>query len=245
MFTIEDGLPAPRSDVETTVVERDPIPVLRLRGISETPLAAIAELTFAYGAHSVHFSADEPREFRSVEANGVSLWPRRYEFEAAARAALDSHGLHLVTWPEIQFIKHRNSTLRFSGTGEQRWVQFLDGVVPALRAGGWRIEIDSSFPYELIEADDWDAQIEPSVNNWFEFDLGINVGRERVSLLPIVISALRELGIRSHDGLARLGDGATVYGRVREGAFVALPAQRIAPLLATLVELFDAPLTRE
>ena len=89
----------------------------RLRGISETPLAAIAELTFAYGAHSVHFSADEPREFRSVEANGVSLWPRRYEFEAAARAALDSHGLHLVTWPEIQFIKHRNSTLRFPGTG--------------------------------------------------------------------------------------------------------------------------------
>jgi superfamily II DNA or RNA helicase len=231
--------------VFTSVIERDPVAVLRLRGFSETPLAAIAELTFAYGAHAVHFSADEPHEFQSVEADGVGLWPRRYEFEAAARAALDSHGLHLVTWPEIQFIKHRNSTLRFPGTGEQRWVQFLDGVVPALRASGWRVEIDSSFPYELVEADDWDAQIQPSVNNWFEFDLGINVGGERVSLLPIVIGALRELGIRSYDGLAQLGDGATVYGRVREGAFVALPAQRIAPLLATLVELFDAPLTRD
>jgi SNF2 family DNA or RNA helicase len=241
-----NGIPAPLPDVETTVIERDPIPVLRLRGLLETPLAAIAELTFAYGAHSVHFSADEPREFQSsVEADGVSLWPRRYEFEAAARAALDSHGLHLVTWPEIQYIQHRNSTLRFPGTGEKRWVQFLDGVVPALRASGWRVEIDSSFPYELLETDEWDAQIEPSVNNWFEFDLGINVGGERVSLLPIVIGALRELGIRSHDELAQLGDGATVYGRVREGAFVALPAQRIAPLLATLVELFDAPLTRE
>ncbi|MGC2632955.1 MAG: hypothetical protein WA215_01955, partial [Candidatus Cybelea sp.] len=214
------------------MIERDPIPVLRLRGFSETPLAAVAELTFAYGAHSVHFSADEPREFQSVHAGSVSLWPRRYEFEAAARTALDSHGLHLVTWPEIQFIQHRNSTLRFPGAGERRWVQFLDGVVPELRASGWRVEIDSSFPYELVEADDWDAQIEPSVNNWFEFDLGINVGGERVSLLPIIIGALRELSIRSNDELAQLGEGATVYGRVREGAFVALPAQRIAPLLA-------------
>jgi SNF2 family DNA or RNA helicase len=240
-----DGLPAPRPDVETILVERDPVAVLRLRGFSESSLKAVAELTFAYGAHSIHFSADAPREFQSEEANGVSIWPRRYEFEAAARAALDTYGLHLVTWPEIQFVRHRNSTLRFPGTGERRWVQFLDAVVPALRAGGWRVEIDSSFPYELVEADDWDAQIEPSANNWFEFDLGINVGGERVSLLPIVIGALRELGIRSHDELTQLGDGATVYGRLREGAFVALPAQRIAPLLATLVELFDAPLTRE
>lgn len=240
-----NGLPAPRPDVETTVIERDPVPVLRLRESSAPSLAAVAELTFAYGAHSVHFSADAPREFRTVDAGRVTLWPRGYEFEAAARATLDNYGLHLVTWPEIQYIEHRNSTLRFPGIGEQRWVQFLDGAVPALRANGWRVEIDSSFPYELIEADDWDAQVEPSVNNWFEFDLGINVGGERVSLLPIVIGALREHGIRSHDQLARLGDGATVYGRVREGAFVALPAQRIAPLLATLVELFDTPLTRE
>ncbi|MGC9992200.1 MAG: DEAD/DEAH box helicase [Candidatus Cybelea sp.] len=240
-----NGLPAPRPDVKTTLIERDPVPVLRLRGFSSPSLAAVAELTFAYGAHSVHFSADAPREFQSVDDGRANLWPRRYEFEAAARAALDRYGLHLVTWPEIQYIEHRNSTLRFPGTGEQRWVQFLDGAVPALRANGWRVEIDSSFPYELIDTGDWDAQVEPSVNNWFEFDLGINVGGKRVSLLPIVIEALRGLGIRSHDELAQLGDGATVYGRVREGAFVALPAQRIAPLLATLVELFDTPLTRE
>src|SRR5579863_2005141 len=240
-----NGLPAPRPDVETTVIERDPVAVLRLRASPAPSLAAVAELTFAYGAHSVHFSTDAPRDLQSEEAGGISLWPRRYEFEAAARAALDSYGLHLVTWPEIQYIEHRNSTLRFPGTGERRWVQFLDGAVPALRASGWRVEIDPSFPYELLETDDWDAQVEPSVNNWFEFDLGINVGGRRVSLLPIVIDALRELGIRSHDQLTQLGNDATVYGRVREGAFVALPAARIAPLLATLVELFDAPLTSE
>ncbi len=182
---------------------------------------------------------------RSSRSSGVgTLWPRRDEFEAAARTALDEYGLHLVGWPEIQYVEHNSSTLRFPLPDERRWVRFLGHAVPKLRASGWRIEIDPSFPYELIDAGDWDAQIEESANHWFEFDLGITVGGKRVSLLPIVIDALRELGVRSNQELAEL-NAETIYGRVREGAFVALPAARIAPLLAALVELFDAPLTRE
>ncbi|HEY1883008.1 MAG TPA: DEAD/DEAH box helicase [Candidatus Cybelea sp.] len=227
-----------------TIIERDPVPVLLLRGFSAPPPAAVAELTFEYGTHVVELSADEPDQFESVERGHIVLWPRRDEFEAAARAALDTYGLYLVGWPEIQYVEHRSSTLRFPVPDEQRWVRFLGHAVPALRARGWRIEIDPSFPYELIDAGEWDAQIEASANHWFEFDLGITVGGERVSLLPIVVDALRELGVRSHQELADL-NAETVYGRVRGGAFVALPAARIAPLLAALVELFDAPLTRE
>ncbi|HEX4012768.1 MAG TPA: DEAD/DEAH box helicase [Candidatus Cybelea sp.] len=239
------GPPAPQPDVETVVLERDPTPVLRLRGFAPSPPAAVAEVAFAYGANTVPLSSDVPREFESKEDGRVTIWPRQQEFEAAARAKLDEYGLHLLGWPELQYVANHNAALRFPGAGEQRWVRFLGNGVPALRASGWRIEIEPSFPYELIEAGEWDAQIEASANHWFEFDLGITVGSERVSLLPIVIDALRDLGIRSHQDLAALDADTTVYGRVREGAFVALPAKRIAPLLATLVELFDTPLTRE
>lgn len=239
------GLPPPQPDVETTIVEEDPVPVLRLRGLSDPPPGAVAELTFAYGTHSARSRNAEPREFQTIGSGHIRLWRRRFEFETAARAALEAQGLIPVMWPEIQHIKHRSSTVRFPGSGERRWVQFLDSIVPELRAQGWKIEIDPSFPYELIEADDWDAQIEPSENNWFEFDLGINIGGERVSLLPIVVDALRDFGIRSHEELAQLGEGANVYGRLPSGAFVALPARRIAPLLAALIELFDAPLTND
>ena len=214
-------------------------------GFLGTTAAAVAEVTFAYGEHIVQLSANEPREFHATEASRVSTWPRQDAFEAAARATLDVYGLHLVGWPEIQHIKHRSSTLRFTGSGEQRWPAFLGNAVPALRERGWRIEIDPSFPYELIQAGEWDARIEASENRWFDFDLGITVGAERVSLLPVVLEALRNLGIRSSGELAKLDPNATVYGRVRQGAFVALPVRRIAPLLAALVELFDAPLTRE
>lgn len=240
-----DILPAPQPDVETTVVERDPVPVLRLRGFSATPLAAVAELTFLYGKHAVHFNADRPREFRTMEGRRHTIWPRRDEFEAAARTALDEYGFYLAGWPEIQYIERRTSTLRLPGSAERRWAHFLHDGLPALRARGWRVEIDESFPYEVIDGGVWDAAIEPSRNNWFEFDLGITVGGERVSLLPIIIGALREHGIASPDDFARLGEDATVYGRLPGGAFVALPAQRVAPLVTALVELFDAPLTNE
>ncbi len=237
-----DGAAAPQADVETTVVERDPVPVLRLRGFAMPPPAALAELSFAYRADTVHLSDDEPRDFRSMDEGRLEVWPRRAEFEEAARATLGEYGLHLVGWPEMQYVKHRSATLRFPGLGEQRWAHLLEQAVPALRESGWRVEIDPTFPYELI-AGEWDAQIEESANHWFEFDLGITVDGERVSLLPIVIEALRDFGVRSHRELANLDPHATVYGRVREGTFVALPAKRIAPLLSALVELFDTPLT--
>lgn len=96
-----------------TVVERDPVPVLLLRGFSSPPPAAVAELTFEYGAHVVELSADKPDAFESVERDRTVLWPRRDEFEAAARTALDEYGLHLVGWPEIQYVEHKSSTLRF------------------------------------------------------------------------------------------------------------------------------------
>jgi len=217
-----NGAPPPQTDVETEIVERDPIPVLRLSG--STDFAALAELRFAYGRHRV-LPDDKTTELQEPGDGRVLIWPRRREFEASTRDAL--------------------ANLGFPPANERRWAHLLDVVVPRLRESGWVIEIDPSFPFELVDAGDWDARIEASENRWFDFDLGITVGGERLSLLPIVVDALRELGISSVPQLARLGDGASVYGRLPNGAFVALPAARIAPILSTLVELLDAPLSDE
>ena len=210
--------------------------------VSAPPPAAVAELTFEYGAHVVELSAEKPDAFELTERGRTVLWPRRDEFEAAARTALDEYGLHLVGW-RIQVCRAESSTLRFPLPDERRWVRFLGMPFRscARAAGGSRSSLVS---VRVDRRGDWDAQIEESANHWFEFDLGITVGGKRVALLPIVIDALRELGVRSNQELAEL-NAETVYGRVREGAFVALPAARIAPLVAALVELFDEPLTRE
>lgn len=239
------GVPAPKSDIETTIVERDPVPVLRLRGFSAPTLDAVAELTFAYGTNEVHFSVDLPRDFQSIDGTHLEVWPRQYDFEAAARARLGEYGLHLANWPAVQYIEHKTSTLCFTGSHAHDWATFLHDAVPALRASGWRIDIDATFPYSLIDDAQWDASIEPSTTRWFDFDLGVDVEGKRVSLLPVVVDALRDHGIRSHEDLAKLGERGMLYGRLPNGAFVTLPAQRIAPLLAVLIELFDAPLMHD
>ncbi len=235
------GAPPPHTDVRTEIVERDPTPVLRLRAVGE-PLAAVAELAYAYGARTVR-PGEAIQEFQEVTGNHVTIWPRQYEFEASARDTLSSHGLVQVGWPESQFVDRGSYVLRFPDANSGRWARLLDVGIPSLRESGWTVEIESSFPYELVDAGEWDARIEASENRWFEFDLGIEVGGERLSLLPVVVDALREFGIHSAAQLAQLGAGATVYGRLHSGAFIALPAARIVPILATLVELLDAPLS--
>ncbi len=248
-----NAVPAPLPDIATEIVERDPVAVLRLHGIEtgqprSPALAAVvpafAELAFEYGSHRVRLS-DAAREFQEIKNGRIVLWPRRAQFEAAARAQLAVHGFEPLGWPEVQYVEHRGSALHFPGTAEQHWARFLGSGVAELEARGWSVQIEPSFPYEIVEAGEWDARVEPAENRWFEFDLGINIGQERVSLLPIVVDALRNLGVRSQADLAQLGKDAVVYGRLAEGKFVALPAERIAPLLATLIELFDEPITEE
>src|SRR5580698_3357657 len=180
------------------IVERDPVPVLALRGFPVQALDAVAELTFAYGEESVHFSVDRPHEFQTTHDNRLHVWPRRYEFESAAREVLAAYGLHLANWPALQYIEHTTSTLCFTGSQGQQWARFLDDAVPVLRASGWRIEIDPTFPYSLIDATEWDAQIEASQTRWFEFDLGIDVGQAFVAA-----AGGRRRAARSRHPLAR------------------------------------------
>jgi superfamily II DNA or RNA helicase len=231
---IAHAVPPPQSDAQLNVIERDPIVRLLLRG---NP--AIAELSFAYGDKTVR--PDEPTfEFQETNAQGiVTMWPRRLAFEATARATLAEYGLRSIAWPQAQF-----------EAAERSWVRFLDDAVPALRERGWQIEIDPTFPYEVVHIDDaaWDAEIVASENRWFELDIGIDLEGKRVSLLPVVVDALQTLGVQSIAQLNAELSGPharTLYGRLPNGAFAALPPERIGRIVSTLVELFDAPLNKE
>ena len=64
------------------------------------------------------------------------------------------------------------------------------------------------------------------------------VDGERVSLLPVLAEALRRLAPGT--AAAELADATTFYARLEDGRVLALPAERVRPRLATLVELFDA-----
>lgn len=242
------GVKGPSAVIDEPVVERDPTPLLRLSAYTPPPHAgygatdsfATAELQFGYGEHVVAPS-DPTQEFRIVDGLLVATWPRHHAFERAADAQLEELGFTHLGWPHTQHVD-RERGLRWLASGEeQRWITFLSQTVPQLRKIGWRIDIDDIFPYTIVEAgEEWDAELSESESRWFELDLGIDIGGERVPLLPVLIEALATNGIRSADDLTALAARAEpIYGKLPNGAFVALPAARVARVLATLVDLFD------
>ncbi|MBV9270678.1 MAG: DEAD/DEAH box helicase [Candidatus Eremiobacteraeota bacterium] len=132
-------------------------------------------------------------------------------------------------------------SLRLADDDERRWIDFIGATVPQLRAEGWRVEIDDEFPYVILDTEDeWHADLTETGARWFELELGIDVGGERVTLLPVLIDALSHYGVRSGDDLTQLAARSEpIFGRLPSGAYVALPPARVARALAALVDLFD------
>ena len=208
---------------------------LALRGFP-----AIADLTFAYG-NTIVGPDDVTFDFQETNEQGVAMaWPRRLAFEAAARATLAEYGLQPIAWPRGQFVSYGPIVGAVSRTPPFQFCAIVAGRSKPIR----RFRMRSC----IIDDATWDAAIVESANHWFELDIGIDLGEQRVSLLPVVVDALQTLGVHTAEELAAKLSGErvrTLYGRLPNGAFAALPSERIERIVSTLVELFDAPLTKE
>ncbi|MGF7176030.1 DEAD/DEAH box helicase [Azospirillum doebereinerae] len=150
------------------------------------------------------------------------------------------------------------------------WLTVCHSVLPALRGEGWIVEIDPDFPYQLAEAPgNWSFEIgDGSGIDWFGLSLGVDVGRERVDLLPVLRSVIAALDAIDADAVSpddaffdihddfRDGNGASEEPRGLDAAldalapdgilfvpvagnrFLPLEAERLRPLLGVLMELF-------
>ncbi|XKH38924.1 SNF2-related protein [Azospirillum doebereinerae] len=135
---------------------------------------------------------------------------------------------------------------------------------------GWIVEIDPNFPYQVVEAPgNWSFEIgDGSGIDWFGLSLGVDVGGERVDLLPILRSVIAALDAIDADAVSpddaffdihddfRDGNGASEGPRGLDAAldalapdgilfvpvagnrFLPLEAERLRPLLGVLMELF-------
>jgi superfamily II DNA or RNA helicase len=230
------GADAPASSTPTQFVDDEPIPILRLDAVQ----FAFAELRFAYGSRIVG-TRDREDAFDVGTGNddAQKIWPRRRDAEERARRRLIQAGFMPVESEDAaQDPRRLRDAFRLAAGNDAAWARFVHVDVPRLRADGWRVEIASSFELEIVEpGDDWDARFVESDNRWFDLDLGITIQGERVALLPILVEALRD---RDAFAAGPAVEGEPFFARLPSGAFAVLPAERIARLLATLVELFDA-----
>lgn len=138
----------------------------------------------------------------------------------------------------------------------QEWLRLVTVGVPALRAQGWEIAFDSTFPYRVVEPGEWYADLRSDRQaDWFDLTLGVVVDGRRVNLLPALTRYLQS----SFGGHPEQGQdtpawepscfslGESCLLRLEDGTHLAVPLARIRRIAETLVELFDrtGPQARE
>ena len=120
------------------------------------------------------------------------------------------------------------------------WTNFMQDSVPLLREQGWQITIESSFPYNVVYADnEWYAEIEENDGiDWFSVELGVYIEGKRFNLVPILLHLLKkEQDIFTI--ISKLPAKAPLLVLMEDGRRLALPSERAKILLSTLQHLFS------
>ena len=122
------------------------------------------------------------------------------------------------------------------------WTNFCLVELPALKAAGWRVEVEPGFRFDFAQVDEWTATVEEgSGNDWFGLELGIQVDGQKLNLTPILLNLIRQFPKQlTPAALAQMTDDQNILiGTLPDGRPLILPPSRVRGILSVLVELFD------
>lgn len=215
-----------------------PVPVLALQmrvQQPKMPARPVAILAFDYGAHRLPLNLQQ-RQTEIVTAAQSIFVLRQRGVEVAALEQLLALGLVSCELPAPA------NTLSAFSIGEgpdnpELWQPLLEAL-PELRQQGWRIEQDSDFNLQILDAKPY-LQVSDGKQSGFELAIQVDVSGQQVPLLPLISQYLR------HYGLPTAGE--TIWLSLPQGK-LAIPMALIQPLIDTIVELLNlqkSPLTLE
>jgi superfamily II DNA or RNA helicase len=251
------NLPTPSPIPIDRLPHSPPIPTLSLRtevipwweapwnirtGAGQNLEFLAATLTFRYGEHTVdsHTTGDEIRE---ALPDRIRIIPRDPTAEAALLTRINNAGLFPT--PEVFPSYHNDrltNTWTLAQTDEPSLAHFLTHTVPALESEGWKVVIEPGFHFELVQPSAWYLDVDPSQESsgipWFEVELGIQVGEERINLLPILLEGLQQyLDLALKPASSPDTTNNTVFIRLPDNRRIPFPTDRLREILSTLVEL--------
>jgi superfamily II DNA or RNA helicase len=249
-------LPDERAPVQTLTATPQPLLQLRVielpapssRGGSHA-LAAIgcARLAYDYGGHLVSPSADAysapttrlMRDGQVLEIvrdpHAENLVEEQLENLGMLEASLYAReqGLRRQALDENDFVLQPHE--RKPPLPPEDWKPVLDQLASA----GFRLDYAPAFPRdELVDIDDWHADLETSGTQWFDVSLGVDVGGERIDLLPVLRRLLADPGFPRHP--AR-GEKKNARWRVLldEKRSAEIPLSRLRALIEPLLEWLE------
>ncbi len=247
-------LPPPDENAQASLrcIETDPRPVLRLRtldtngyghwrGYAANPELGGFDVAFpVFLYQDAEVDAHDARQFITLPDGETVRVCRQPDQERRYLDVLVANGVMRI--PES--VLHACGCLPLNAYGLEReaaWPDFMQKVLPVLREAGWQIEFDEEFRHHALQVDAWEADLLPSENGWFDLDMGVIVDGERLPLAPLLASLFkRDARWLETVELLKISDDELIELRTPSNRRLRVPAGRLKPLAATLIDLFES-----
>ena len=221
-------VPCLRLFADEVVVHR--VSTERLSSVFDTERMPLLQLSFDYGGMLVPAEDDDPDDDTRDAAA-----------ESRARRVLESFGATpLECLEDWATVAHADYVVRCEGNVHD-FSAFTAYVVPQLRALGWRVTIDSDYPFRVVDTEPtWFANVDVDDQrpDWFALELGIDLDGQRVNLLPALLALLENSNDRMLGDLAATARKCVALP-VGDGLYLPVPAERARALLRVLAELWE------
>jgi superfamily II DNA or RNA helicase len=226
-------LPAPKKIELIEVDGLTPAPKLLLFGHQVVPQQYTHFMAVSFNYSEWTLSAISAEDY-SVVKTGQGLVRIKRNLEAEQLAIHRLTELGFLAAPSIEtgiqelLLYSPAKTAMDSAT---RWGDFLQNSLMELEQDGWIIDIDDSFLLNFQTAQNWDAEISESQQDWFEMRFTIEVDGQPLPLLPLIMPVLENYDPDYLPEMLSIPLGAHNY--------LNLPSDKIKPFLNVLIELFN------
>jgi len=209
---------------------------------------AVIELYFDYPSGSVPASVRRRARIATPVDNSIL---RDAQAESQARRALEGFGPVEADMLEDWVLptgERADYVLDLEGDATQK-MSFSATCIPQLETMGWKVDFAPGYPWRAISGSSpWYVRCKTNnaspigsdaPNDWFELELGILVGGERVDLMPALLRLL-EGGVQTDDLERLLPVGSRGFPlELADGRRVMMPVSRMRILLHVLGDLFS------
>ncbi|MBX3247481.1 MAG: DEAD/DEAH box helicase [Myxococcales bacterium] len=209
--------------------------------------APLLELSFEYVDLGRTIRASDTQDrFLSSSREGVRIVRRDLEAERQARRVLESFGAVDVEAFDTIGVPPDIEADYLVHVGGDRHVQctFTAYALPQLEKLGWKIDLAADYPFQVIQQESsFYANVsradEEERPDWFALELGVDVGGQRVSLMPALLDLLDEGSEGESLSALTRGVRETFALKVSETHHVAVERDQLRALLRVVIELYE------
>ena len=247
-YNLQRIVPLPEQIQQTLRQDVKPQPILQLGSMSHASQIGMVKtshrwydfacISFNYDGETV--SMDPNQQVVRQRGSSMEVIQRDEAMETAAYRNLV--GLGFVP-PKDSSSPLRKIVGALQMRSQADWLRFTQDGPERLRELGWRIDKTRDYRYDVVQIEDWYANVaQPAGQNgnaWFDLELGIVVNQTHIPLLPVLVQMIRnapnEFNLKA---MASHADEDQMLATLPNGIRVGLPWGRIKPILSALGELY-------